>query len=61
VISLGNPYEPIGEIQRLVHVEGNTFERIEGGESREKWHFELDAAGTARLVKTHEGLYSRIN
>ena len=61
VISLGNPYQPLEEIQRLAHVEGDTFVRVEAGDPREKWYFELGEAGNASLLKTHEGLYSRIN
>ena len=61
VISLGNPYKPLGEIQKLTHVEGDVFIRLEDGEPREKWFFQLDEKGLASQIKRHEGLYSRIN
>ena len=61
VISLGNPYKPLGEVQKLAHVEGNVFVRLEEGEPRERWYFEVDATGRASQIKRHQGLYSRIN
>ena len=61
VISLGNPYKPLGEIQKLIHVEGDVFVRMEDGEAREKWYFKFGESGSANQIKTHQGLYSRIN
>ena len=61
VISLGNPYKPLGEIQKLTHLEDNVFVRLEDGEPREKWYFQMDETGRASEIKRHEGLYSRVN
>ncbi len=61
VISLGNPYKPLGEIQKLTHLEDNVFVRLEDGEPREKWYFQMDETGRASEIKRHQGLYSRVN
>lgn len=61
VVVLGNPSRPLGKIQKLARVEENVFVRLENGEPRERWYFELGESGVARQIKRQEGLYSRLD